>query len=131
MRLRSVLPLFLIGALALTSLIVTACGDDFATEKRQREILNKYYPEVDCSDAHFTLVEQDDAFQDYRYVTRIWGSPKCLKSLQASLHRRGFIYAPRRYLGGWQPPSQSSETEAVAFDFKQEPGAVYWTRDKT
>jgi hypothetical protein len=28
MRLRSVLPLFLIGALALTSLIVTACGDD-------------------------------------------------------------------------------------------------------
>ncbi len=112
---------------------ISACDlvDDFATEKGQRKILHSYYPEVDCNDAHFKLVEQQDAFQDYRYVVRIWGSRKCLNSLRMSLRHRNFIYAPKRYLGGWQPPSQDSETEAVAFDFVDETDVVYWTRDKT
>ena len=119
---------------ATLPLSLSACMDRFDTDKQQREILRSHYAEVDCGDAHLKVIEREDAIQDWRYVVRIYGSEKCLKSLRLALIRRGYVEEPKTEIAsvhGLQPPKQDTEHEAVAFDFNREPGAIYWTRDKT
>lgn len=115
-------------------LSLSGCMDGFDTDKQQRKLLRTYYGEVDCGDAHFKVIEREDAIQDWRYVVRIYGSEKRLKSLRLALIRRGYVEEPKTEIAlvhGLQPPKQDTEHEAVAFDFNREPGAIYWTRDKT
>jgi hypothetical protein len=115
-------------------LLLGLCAFDrayFASNYRQRAILRDYYPEVDCSDADFDLVEREDTLLDWRYVVRISGSQTCLQSLRRALLRRGFVNRHDIEPMGLQPQRQSSQKEVVGFDFDREPGAVYWTRDKT
>ena len=123
-----------IGSVSLPVLLVASCVADrasFASDRRQREILNDYYPDVDCRDAKFELKERSETLQDWYYVVRISGSERCVTSLRRSLARRGFVYRRDLEPFALAIPGRSTEDELVSFDFDREPGAVYWARDKT
>ena len=123
-----------IGCASLPVLLIAACVADrayFASEHRQREILEADYTDVDCRDAEFELKERDESLQDWYYVVRISRSEKCLSTLRRSLARRGFIYRRDLDPPAFAIPGRTREDELVSFDFNRERGAVYWTRDKT